>query len=199
MTPSSRIARLMSGPICMLLALVFSIVFIGYGSPVEAADEGKDRMQESYRPSGSLRDEEIAQDVRLRLDRNGFVDRHQVAVTVIDGTVYLTGTVDSPQEKLRAEYAAAPADGVMDIVNQLQVASEKAPNRDGQIRHAIEDELRKNLLLSGESIQVSVQEGTATLTGTVGTMQKRRAAEKTAYEGGALKVRNELQVLTDTP
>jgi osmotically-inducible protein OsmY len=45
-----------------------------------------------------VRDEEIAQDVRLRLDRNGFVDRHQVAVTAIDGTVYLTGTVDSPQE-----------------------------------------------------------------------------------------------------
>jgi osmotically-inducible protein OsmY len=58
----------------------------------------------------------------------------------------------------------------MDVVNQLQVASEKGPNRDGQIRHA------KDLLVMDESIQVSVQEGAATLTGTVKTTQKQRAA-----------------------
>jgi hypothetical protein len=125
----------------MLMAFLLSTVFVGHGSPIGSDDRVGawryplgNKESTSNRPSGPLRDEEIAQDVRFRLDRNGFVDRHQVAVTVIDGTVYLTGTVDSPQEKLQAEYAAASADGVIDVVNRIRVPSEAMPKQDTEIR-----------------------------------------------------------------
>jgi hyperosmotically inducible protein len=44
-----------------------------------------------------------------------------VDVDTNNGTVYLIGTVDSPEQKTRAEQLAWQASGVKSVVNNLQV------------------------------------------------------------------------------
>jgi len=45
-----------------------------------------------------------------------------VSVRTVDGTVYLTGIVDSPEQQARAVEIASRVPGVKNVVNQVQVA-----------------------------------------------------------------------------
>ena len=54
-------------------------------------------------------------------ERNPYVERFDMAVSVIDGTAYLTGVVDSYSEKSQADETAAAAAGVAEVRNQLDV------------------------------------------------------------------------------
>ncbi len=46
----------------------------------------------------------------------------RVSVRTVDGTVYLTGIVDSPEQQARAVEIASRVPGVKNVVNQVQVA-----------------------------------------------------------------------------
>jgi osmotically-inducible protein OsmY len=47
-------------------------------------------------------------------------------VDVNRGTVYLIGTVATPEQKLRAEQIARDVDGVVNVVNHLETESSSA-------------------------------------------------------------------------
>jgi hypothetical protein len=66
-------------------------------------------------------DEEIHQDVLDELDWDPEVDAKDVGVTVHDGVVTLTGTVDSFLKKWAAERAALRVEGVRAVVNHIEV------------------------------------------------------------------------------
>jgi len=68
------------------------------------------------------------------------------------------------------------------------------PLNDGAIRNAVEDEFFWSPFVNGEDIQVRVEEGKATLTGTVGSLREFKAATENAYDGGAASVNNRLIV-----
>jgi len=65
---------------------------------------------------------------------------------------------------------------------------------DREIREDVRDELWWSPFVDEEQVEVSVEDGTVTLAGTVDTPGEKRAALENAYEGGATWVRNELQV-----
>jgi BON domain len=51
----------------------------------------------------------------------------RVAVDTFEGTVYLTGTVETPEQKSDAEIAARKMNGVEQVINDLRVRSAVAP------------------------------------------------------------------------
>jgi osmotically-inducible protein OsmY len=65
---------------------------------------------------------------------------------------------------------------------------------DEDIEEDIESELWWSPFVSSEEITVSVQDGVATLTGTVDSWRERRIATEKAYAGGAKSVRNHLRL-----
>lgn len=69
-----------------------------------------------------------------------------------------------------------------------------ALERDLKIAHEIREQLLQSPFVSSEKIDVIVLDGTAILTGDVGTRAERSSAEQNAYEGGAARVRNRLTV-----
>ena len=73
--------------------------------------EGRDR-----RP-----DERIQDDVSERLAAEPQVGAAQIQVNVTDGEVTLTGTVDSPEARRRAEDIAGSVAGVASVLNNLRV------------------------------------------------------------------------------
>lgn len=129
------------------------------------------------------------------------------------------GRVNSFFEKHRADDVASRVAGVKNVKNHLQVDvatpytydpyvddaylgddilagyERRAPDKtDTQIEESIESHLWWSPFVSSNDVDVSVTNGIATLTGTVGSWSKRQAATKNAFDGGATSVNNNLVV-----
>lgn len=163
-------------------------------------------------------DMELREDVQNAIGRDPYVERFDVTVTMINGTAHLYGTVQSNFEKNRAEDVASRVSGVVDVENHMLVDYDstyiydpyvddymtedelidyepRAPMKpDSEIKEAITSELWWSPFVDSGSVNVSVEDGVATLTGTVDTWSERRSATENAYEGGATLVDNDLKV-----
>jgi hyperosmotically inducible protein len=70
----------------------------------------------------SIDDATITASVKSKLVADKAANLTRVDVDTNNGTVYLNGTVDSPEQKAKAEQLAWQAQGVKSVVNNLQVA-----------------------------------------------------------------------------
>jgi osmotically-inducible protein OsmY len=159
--------------------------------------------------------------VRGALTRDPYISRYGITVKVNNGIAHLYGTVNSRFEKIQAEHAASRVRGIVDVKNYLRVLEgttplvydpyvdaevythafppyEAAPEHIGKpditIQQAINDELEWSPFVDAEAITVAVVNGVATLSGTVGSPSEQRAAIQNAYEGGATRVIDRLEV-----
>jgi osmotically-inducible protein OsmY len=146
------------------------------------------------RPVSGPSDAEIAVNVKNALLADPYVDRYEIGVSVVNGKVYLTGTVDSAFARLRAEEVASGLEGVVEIVNNMRLQDTWGWKTDWEIKEDIEDQLWWSPFVDSDQITVTVKDGVATLTGTVNSWQERGAAADNAYQGGAKEVRNHLRV-----
>lgn len=67
-------------------------------------------------------DASITASVKSRLVADKAANLTRVDVDTNNGTVYLNGTVDTPEQKAKAEQLAWQAKGVKTVVNNLQIA-----------------------------------------------------------------------------
>jgi osmotically-inducible protein OsmY len=174
----------------------------------------------SVRPSADVDDKELANKVTAALLQDPYVDRFELLVSVINGRVHLDGTVDSHFEKARADTVASNVDGVVHVVNNLEVRREGEAFRfdpyvdppyvydfdwsigdsdfsqrsDAEIKDSVESELWWNPFVDSDAITVIVEDGVVILKGTVDSWSEYAAAREDAYEGGALRVINDLRV-----
>lgn len=73
-------------------------------------------------PKGYTRsDDKIKDDVEERLYHDSYIDATDIEVSVSEGEVTLSGTVDDKQTKRRAEDCADAVSGVKDVSNHLKV------------------------------------------------------------------------------
>jgi osmotically-inducible protein OsmY len=156
------------------------------------------------------------------LERDPYLNRRDVKVTVDNGEVTLRGSVDTYFEKAHADDIAAGIDGVITVHNNLDVQDKHfrltydpyvdgggylsdfawyaypedhtVMHSDWAIKSEIEDKLWWSPFVDSDEVHVAVKNGVATLTGTVDTWKERLAATENAYDGGALAVDNELKV-----
>jgi osmotically-inducible protein OsmY len=173
------------------------------------------------RPENPPPDDELAANVKAALVRDPYVDRYNIGVSAVNGTAYLTGAVDSYFERSQAEEIASGVKGVVAVNNGIVVSYpsytyytwpyswyynapyyyNRAPGwwswplaTDAEIKADIEDEFFWSPFVDGEKIEVSVNNGVATLTGTVDTWSDFNAATGNAYQAGAHTVVNQLEV-----
>jgi len=171
------------------------------------------------RPTATLSNTVIAENVRKALRRDPYVERYDIDVAVVSGVVYLRGTVDSHFERVQAEDITSRVGGVVGVRNNLVVEGDDAPavydphvgaaypygraksgprhyllKSDAQIEEDIKNEFWWSPLLDVEDIKVTVDDGVATLEGEVYWWSEVQAAVANAYQGGAISVRNKLEV-----
>lgn len=83
------------------------------------------RRMDEYRCRGprdyTRSDERIREDVCDRLTDDPIIDASEIAISVANGEVTLSGTVDTRLEKRRAEDYAEDVSGVKNVHNQLRV------------------------------------------------------------------------------
>lgn len=71
-------------------------------------------------------DKAITATVKTKLVGEKASNLTRVGVSTVNGTVYLTGTVDTPQEAARAAQVAGSVNGVRSVVNNVQITSAAA-------------------------------------------------------------------------
>jgi osmotically-inducible protein OsmY len=74
-------------------------------------------------PTTSFVDQDIAEDIENALNRNYYVDAEDIAVKVDKGIVTLMGQVSSTIARTQAEDIALYTAGVMDVENELRLAT----------------------------------------------------------------------------
>ncbi len=153
--------------------------------------------------------------VEQALERDAITTAADIDVRVDAGTVQMRGKVESPLVAAAAEHVASGVRDVVAVENLLEIDRGARPyvpdpfvddpgdfeNRAGEPvsgdRH-IEQSIRKQFwwspFVDQTGVAVSVNGGVATLTGVVGTLAEKSAAEENALEGGAVAVVNRLQV-----
>ena len=175
------------------------------------------------RPVTPLPDDQIARNLRSAFGRDAIVDGYQIDAKAKRGVVTLTGTVDSYYEKAQADDVASRAVGVIDVKDNLLVSQPSAVyyntgydpywsfpsyysyydpsyystwayTSDAAVKNAIEDELFWSPFVHRDQVVVKVDNGVATLTGTVDSWFAFNRATEDAYEGGARQVYNNLKV-----
>ena len=126
----------------------------------------------------TITDSELQQDVIRELQWESSIDAAHIGVAVKNGTVTLTGHVESYAEKYAAENAAKRVHGVRAVANELEVKLPGSSERtDSDIAEAAVNALRSNSLIPDEQIKVTVSEGWVTLEGEVEWQYQRTTAE----------------------
>ncbi len=171
------------------------------------------------RAAKEISDKQIAKNTRDAMIRDPYVEKFEINVSVSDGTAYLSGTVDSYFEKAQADDIAARINGVTQVRNNLDVdytgplaydpyVYDENPylydwydyeplytfETDAEIKEEINDEMWWSPFVDSDDVTVTVDDGTATLTGTVDSWSEFNAATENAFEGGAVWVDNNLTV-----
>ena len=165
--------------------------------------------------------DELEQKILNKFERDVYLDNFDITVTVLSGIVNLHGTVDSFYEKARAENLASEVRGVYAVNNHLIADKSWDPfvnkpyvddsyiydyewytyqpnvtsrKNDQEIADTIESELFWSPFVDSDQVTVTVDDGKATLTGTVDSWSEYDAAAQNALEGGAVVVDNELTI-----
>ena len=127
---------------------------------------------------------------------NGNLNSFDINTDVQNGKVILTGKVDNSVDKKLAEELVANIDGVTDVDNQLTVVEEHDSEAmdgddmdmdsatgkltDAKIATVIKTRLLMDSDISGFDIDVDVEQGNVTLTGTVDSYAERDLAVEIA-------------------
>jgi osmotically-inducible protein OsmY len=146
-------------------------------------------------------DGDIRRDVEDELRWDPDLDATDIAVSVTNGVVTLTGFVRSYMEKYEAEVDAKRVAGVLAVVNDLQVRLPNIDERpDPEIARDAISRIKSELPYAWEKIRVMVRSGWVTLEGEVEWNYQRERAE-TAVRGvrGLKGLTNSIEVKPRVP
>ena len=148
----------------------------------------------------------IHNSIKEALARDPYVGLFDFSVHVRNGKASLYGQVGSHFEQTQAGDVASGVNGVADLDNWVSVAASPGfdgfqvyapkPNADFALAERIRSRWFWSSALHNQDIEVLVEKGRATLTGTVDTWLDRDQAAYDAYNAGARYVDNDLLVST---
>jgi len=151
------------------------------------------RNNTKVRPKVIPMNKELENRVSEALLENPYIERFDLDMSASYGTVYLSGKVNTSWEKTLAERVAQGVKGVVAVVNNINYEHEWVWKTDYQIRQDVKDQLWWSPFVDSDDINVAVNNGIVTLSGTAETFGERQRAEDNAFEGGAKEVVNNLK------
>jgi hyperosmotically inducible periplasmic protein len=151
-------------------------------------------------PAGQQFDDGIlTSKVKAKLAADPDINPFKIDVDTQDGVVSLRGRVEEASDKTVAGRLARETQGVKSVHNEITVGMaphDQTPGSDEALMGAIKGQLAGTSGVSAMNIDVDVNDGVVTLSGTVKTAEARAKAESIAKGvDGVKSVHNELKVL----
>lgn len=154
-------------------------------------------------PVVKVEDQRITDIAENTLLLNPYTDGFALQVSVKNGKVSLSGKVPSNFERAKVEEIVSGIEGVRSIDNYITL--QKATTDDNQLTAAgksdaalardIREEIKWNWYVDSSKIEVEVNSGIATLSGTVESSWQKRSVQEDALLAGAGDVVNNLEVV----
>lgn len=145
------------------------------------------------RENQTMTEHQLRAAVMAQLDWDPAVVATDIGVSVSEGIVTLTGFVDSYAEKLAAAQAVSGVRAVRGIANDIQVRPSQLT--DAEIARNAVHALESNVNVPAGGLTVTLQDGLATLRGTVSwAYQKEAAAASIRNLLGIREVFNEIEI-----
>lgn len=135
-------------------------------------------------------DSEVKSNISHALTWDYFLGPHNIDVSVDAGWVTLEGTVDAFWKKVRAEDLTFGR-GVVGVTNKIAVVPTQTI-ADEKLAENIVNALDRNISVDVDDINVTVDKGTVTLTGSVLTWSSKQAAYNAARYAHGVKHVNDL-------
>ena len=137
-----------------------------------------EELEIHYLYSAGHGDEDIVKQVLDVLAWDLSVPNGKVKVQIEKGWVTLSGDVDWYYQKHAAEMDVRRLLGVMGVSNQITI---KPGVQASDVRKKIEAAFARNAAFEAENIDVTIDGGEVTLSGSVDTYNERAVAERTAW------------------
>ena len=116
-----------------------------------------------------------------------------VDATVEDGFVTLTGTANWQYQRDEAEFVASNIVGALDVYDEIELDYPE-PSA-GDVQDSIKKAFKRNAALDADDLQISTDNGTVTLDGTVSSWAEHDEALDAAWAApGVTAVRDKLMV-----
>ncbi len=144
--------------------------------------------------------QDLQKDVQDALKWEPLLNAAEIGVTVKDGVITLTGTVDSYAKKLEAEDAAKNVAGVKVVAEEIVIKYGNTGSRtDTEIATEILNAWKWNWEVPADKIKAKVEHGWVTLDGEL-EWNYQRVAAKTAIKNiaGVLDVNNNIKIKSET-
>jgi osmotically-inducible protein OsmY len=139
-------------------------------------------------------DGELESRIRAALSESRCTREGPFQVSVNSGVATLTGSVDTLWLKAQIERVASDLKGVTVVSNRLKVMPPD-PVSDQEIAQAILDALERSDSINDETVDVRVEDGVVTLSGSAPSDSARRIAHNAAFNTiGVRDLRNKLVV-----
>jgi osmotically-inducible protein OsmY len=137
-------------------------------------------------------DAELRGDVLQALMLDGLVPK-SVDAKVDDGFVTLTGTANWQYERDEAEFVASNIVGALDVLDEIELTY-ATPDR-GDVKESIKKAFKRNAALDADVLQISTDNGSVTLDGTVSSWAEHDEAIDAAWAApGVTSVHDHLVV-----
>lgn len=174
---------------------------VSHATAEKAAESGieeKNAAQKSADKSAEMGEDDLT-DQRLeravvdRLLMEGAFPDTQVNVDVKDGVVTMEGKAFSLHEKMQAMQLVRTTKGVRSIIDEIEVPQTDIP--DAEVKDRVENALFRDPATEAFEVQVSVDKGKVTLTGSVDSWAEKRLARTVAASVmGVTEVENEIEI-----
>jgi len=146
-----------------------------------------------------LDDGVITSKVKAKLAADPEVNPFEIDVDTRNRVVYLSGMIDTWDERMEAERLARNTGGVIGVVNELQIGEHAALEEinDARIASKVKLRLAADPDINAFNIDVDIDLGVVTLRGEVNTpWQKREAASIARNTAGVKEVKNQILVVS---
>jgi osmotically-inducible protein OsmY len=138
-------------------------------------------------------DSEIAADALKAIETRANVPDEEIKLTVKDGRITLEGDVDWYFQKNAAEVAIKYLSGVKGVTNVIKVKPRVSTS---EVKHEIEEALKRNAEVDARRITVSSADGKVSLGGNVRSWLEKDEAETAAWAApGVTQVQNNISVV----
>jgi len=137
-------------------------------------------------------DADIRGDILQALMLDSLVPK-TVDASVTDGYVTLTGTVNWQYERDEAEFVASNIVGALDVFNTIEI-KHPAPHA-ADVQDSINKAFKRNAAVDADELTVSIDNGTVTIKGTVGSWAEHDEAIDAAWAApGVTSVRDDMTI-----